>query len=737
MSIPPLQAVSYRRPIVAAAIVLATIIAYLPAINAGYIWDDDDYVTENVLLRDSDGLRRIWIPGQTPQYYPVVFTTFWVEYQIWQRNPMGYHVVNVLLHAANALLLWLVMVRLKVPGAWLIAAVFALHPVHVESVAWITERKNVLSLMFYLIAALAYLRFDAIRLGSAAVTSDVSERGDAAHSFDSPWAWYAFALGAFLLALLSKSVTCSLPAALILIMLWQRSPITAKRLLPLAPMFLIGFALAMNTAMIERTQVGALGEDFALSFIERTIIASNALLFYPWKLLWPAELVFIYPRWEIDATAWVNFIPVALVATVAIALLELYRRAWRGPFVALSFYAGTVFPAIGFFNVYPHLFSFVADHFVYHASIGVLAFFIGGAAYLLRSDRSLVVLAAPVLAVLFVLTYTQSMIYEDEETLWRDTIAKNPAAWMPQNNLGQLLLRRAEEAMLRGDTQRMRELAAEALVPLDASLEHRPHHHTAHAGRAEALRLLDRLDEALEAIDEAIHHRPQWPHYYWERGRLLELLARPDDAADAYRRVIQAVPESPEALGYRHDLARVLLATERTAEAAATLREVFVRVPNDPHTLLMLAGLEDALDNDVAAELLYQRAHDLIEDPQARMAILMRIVRLYTRSEDDRVRDLEAALGIAQHMVSQTGWQDPNSLFLLASVHAAAEHFQSAVQIAEQALILARAMQMHDLAAHGEAQLEIYRAQLSAQDEAELNDDVADERSNEDDKADQ
>ena len=230
------------------AIVVTTLVAYRPAINGGFIWDDDDYVTNNDLLRTDAGLVQLWEPGHTHQYYPAVFTTFWVENHIWGLNPRGYHIVNVLLHVANALLLWRLLSLLGIPGAWMIGAVFALHPMHVESVAWITERKNVLSGLFYLLAGLAYLRFDPMR-----------DEETEAQPPPRAWSSYAASLMLFVLALLSKSVTCSLPLALVLVMILRRQRLRPKRLLPLVPMFVIGLAAAMHTSYLERESVGAKG----------------------------------------------------------------------------------------------------------------------------------------------------------------------------------------------------------------------------------------------------------------------------------------------------------------------------------------------------------------------------------------------------------------------------------------------------------------------------------------------
>ncbi|MCZ6837362.1 MAG: tetratricopeptide repeat protein, partial [Planctomycetota bacterium] len=481
-----LESESSNRPRIALAafgIAMITLLAYLPALNSGYIWDDDDYVTRNELLLDLDGLKRIWIPEQTPQYYPVVFTTFWVEYQLWELQPLGYHLNNILLHIASSLLLWRIMVRLKIPGgivaAGLIGAIFALHPVQVETVAWITERKNVLSMVFYLSAVLMYLRFDDERASS-----------DPGVNNQDIWGWYGMTLVLFIAALLSKSVTCSLPAALILMHLYRRQPLTKGRLATLTPMFIIGLIAAFNTARIEREHVGAEGLAFDLSILDRTLVASKALLFYPGKIVWPQPLIFIYPRWTIPPGNPLSYWPIGLVAILGISLIVLYRKGLRGPFIALSLFAGTVFPALGFFNVYPHLYSFVADHFQYHATIGLITLIVGGLFWGFPKKRSLVIaLLMASLPMLAILTYRQGKNYKDETTLWLATVEKNPDSWMSWNNLGHLALDRGDH------------VAAEPY--LRRCLELRPDHFNAWSNLSESLRRQDRNEEALEAIEEA------------------------------------------------------------------------------------------------------------------------------------------------------------------------------------------------------------------------------------------
>ena len=290
-------------------LVLMTVVAYLPAFQAGFIWDDDQHVTENLTLRTFSGLGQIW--GQTsatPQYYPLVHTSFWLEYHLWELNPMGYHVDNVLLHALAAVLLWRALVRLRAPGAWLAAGIFALHPVTVESVAWVTERKNVLSAVFYFAAALAWWRWDDPSAAGGRVPGGGTR----------PTGWYIIAFALFVAALLSKTVTCSLPAALLLVIWWKRGRLTAGDVLPLLPFFGVGAGLGLLTSWLERTHVGAAGPEWAFSFFDRCLIAGRALWFYAGELCWPVNLMFSYPRWEINAGVWWQWLyPAAALAVVA------------------------------------------------------------------------------------------------------------------------------------------------------------------------------------------------------------------------------------------------------------------------------------------------------------------------------------------------------------------------------------------------------------------------------------
>jgi hypothetical protein len=337
------------------ALVVLVVAAYLPVLSAGYIWDDDKHLTENICIVGPAGFAGIWTTSEAT-YYPLVLTTFWIEHALWGLAPLPYHLVNVLVHAACALMLWQVLVRLGVPGAWLGAALWALHPVQVESVAWITELKNTQSGLFYLLAIWFFLCWKESRAKRP----------------------YVAALIFAIAAILSKSSTVMLPVVLALAWLWKERRPALREAAPLMPFFLVSALASGWTIWEQRFHAGALGADWTLSLPQRVIIAGRDVWFYLGKLAWPHPLVFIYPRWEIDATRLAAYLPVA-AAIAASVVLWLQRKRWGRPALfTLAYFVVSLFPVLSFFNVYYFRFSYVADHFQYLASMGPLA--LGGAA---------------------------------------------------------------------------------------------------------------------------------------------------------------------------------------------------------------------------------------------------------------------------------------------------------------------------------------------------------------------
>jgi tetratricopeptide (TPR) repeat protein len=404
---------SVWRPI-ALALALAglTLAAYLPALRAQFVWDDNDYVTANTNLRDAAGLGRIWTDVQSNwQYYPLVFTTFWAEYHAWGLNPAGYHLDNILLHAAAAIVLWRLLLCLGLPAPWLAATIFAVHPAEVESVAWVTERKNVLCGVFYLSAMLVY--FGGYERG---------KRGERA---------YWLALGLFACAMFSKTVAATWPVAVLIILWWKNGRLRRKDVWPLLPFVLIGLVLGLLTAMLERNQVGAGGKDWDLTVADRCIIAGRAVWFYALKAIVPLRLAFIYPKWDLNTGRAMQAIIAASAAVVLIVLLILHRRIGRGAGAAVLLFVVTLLPALGFVNTYPMRYSFVADHFQY---LAIIALIVPVAVVLHRCcGRGALLLILPLMA----LTWRQAEIYRNPVTLWTDTVAKNGGSWMAHANLGQ------------------------------------------------------------------------------------------------------------------------------------------------------------------------------------------------------------------------------------------------------------------------------------------------------------
>lgn len=484
-----------------------TLVAYWPALDAGFVWDDDGHLTRPE-LRSLAGLARIWFePGATQQYYPLLHSAFWLEHQLWGNHAPSYHLLNVLLHATAAGLLGTVLRRLSVPGAWLAALLFALHPVAVESVAWISEQKNTLSTVLYLGAVLAYLRFD-------------TERRRAA---------YGWATGLFVAAVLTKTVAATLPAALLVILWWQRGRLAWRRdALPLLPWLTFGVAAGAVTALVERTLIGAQGSDFALTWPDRLLLAGRVPWFYLGKLLWPADLIFIYPRWNLDATAaWQYLFPTATLG--ALAMLWRWRHRHRGPLAAALFFGGSLFPALGFVDVFPFLYSYVADHFQYLPSIGVLALV---ATFLIRIPPAWRNGIAPTVLVAFTaLTWRQSGTYRSAETLFATTVQRNPASWMAHNNLAILLV----------DAGR----ADEAISHYEKALELRPNYAEAENNLGYALTTLGRPTEALPHLQRALQLRPNYAEAQNNLGIALMALGRTAEGIEAFRSALRLKPAYP------------------------------------------------------------------------------------------------------------------------------------------------------------------------------------------------
>jgi Flp pilus assembly protein TadD len=623
-------------------LVAMTLTVYVPAMQGGFVWDDDAYVTQNPLLTAPDGLKHIWFSTHTQsQYFPLVYTTLRFERALWGLNPIGYHVVNVLLHGMNALLVWAVLRRLALPGAWLAAAIWAVHPVNVESVAWITELKNTQSTLFYLLALLAWMKF-------------------AAEETERAWRFYALALLLYALALFSKTIACTLPAAMLLVLWARNEPIGWRRCVQVAPFVIVGLAMGLLSVWWE-AHLGNYRElNYTFRFSERLLIATRALWFYAAKVVWPTRLAFSYARWEINSRdpwqyAW-------LIGCLAVAWLLWWRRsAWgRAPVAAIAFFVASLSPLLGFIPLYTFRYTFVADHYQYVASIGLIILFTVIAVrrtvawQVARNTRR--ALSFSVLLVLGTLTWRQAGAYRDAETLWRDTLTKNPDSFMANNNLGGILLLRGE------------------LEPATALFERANRSEPDFADGYNNLGLVrhrqGRLDEADSFFREALGRDRYFVDAHNNLGILLAQQGRSSEALEHFQEAVRFRPSFAKA---HQNLGLTLEGLGRTNEAVGEYRETLRLTP-------------DA--RDVEGRL----AWILATDP------------------DPGVRNGAEAVRLSEAANAATGGRDPRALDVLAAAYAEAGRFDDAVRAATRALDLAGASASAEARHGAERRLALYRA---------------------------
>ncbi len=585
---------SWRDAGMGALLLCATLAAYLPALRGALLWDDIMHVTR-ADLHSLHGLWRIWFDlGATQQYYPLLHSAFWLEYRLWGDAVLGYHLTNVVLHALAACLVVRIVRRLSLPGAWLAGFVFALHPVCVGAVAWITEQKSTLSGVFYLAAALTYLRFDRARRRSQ----------------------YFAALGLFVLALMSKSVTATLPAALLVVFWWRRGRIAWKRdVLPLIPWFAVGIPAGIFTAWVESNPrfIAAQGTAYALTLPQRLLLAGRVPWFYAWKALWPSDLMFFYPRWKIGSGDWLQYLFPLATAALAVALGWLARKN-RGPLAGFLFFAGTLVPVLGFLNVYPFRYSYVADHFQYLAILGIVVPAASGlvvlAARISPGRIAAIALSALLLATLGAATWRRSGLYRDEETLFRDNLRGNPGSPDLHNFLGVALMRlgRAPEAVpefqaavrLRPDSVTFHNNLGLALASMlrwpDAIAEYQtalrldPQYEAAHLNLGIAYaRTPGRQPDAIAEYREALRLKPDYALAHCELGNSFQKMGRLEEALAEYRISLRIDPAALEA---RYELAYSLAQIPgRVPEAIAECREILRIHPDDGPTRELLESL--------------------------------------------------------------------------------------------------------------------------------------------------
>lgn len=568
-------------------LVVVTVAAYWPALSGGFIWDDDAHLTANPCIVGPLGFREIWT-SSSAVYYPLVLTSFWIQHAIWGMAPFYYHLFNVLMHAMAAVLLWRVLLVLEVPGAWLGAALWALHPVQVESVAWITELKNTQSGVFYLLAVLFFMKW---RSASGRTARAGIDRN------------FALVIFFALLAILSKTSTVMLPVVLVLCWWWKEPRWRWRDSIWLVPFFLVSAGAGAWTIWEQKFHSGAHGEEWALGGLDRLAIAGKAVWFYLGKLLWPHPLIFIYPRWEPALPPAVSLLPSLAVVVVLLVLWMGCRAGWARPaFFAFSYFLVSLFPVMGWFNVYFFRYSFVGDHLQYLAAMGPLA--LAGAGLWHGLERIgehrhaiRVSISALLLAVLAALSWSHARVFHSKEILWRDTLAKNPEAWIAHTNLGKLLA-------IEGRSDEGMEHARRAL-------ELKPDLAEAHYNIGKELAQRGQLDAALERYKLALQARPDYAEAHNGIGLVLISRGQLDAALERFKQAVQAKPDFNEALG---NLAATLAAQGRWSEAIQLLEQALEMSPDYAEGHNNLGVALGALGRWDEAMARYERALQLKPD---------------------------------------------------------------------------------------------------------------------------
>jgi tetratricopeptide (TPR) repeat protein len=660
-------------------LVTVTIFAYRPAWNGGFLWDDDDYIIKNDLLTASDGLRRIWFSLDSPsQYFPLVYTTFRLERAIWGLHPSGYHWINLLLHVANALLVWRLLARLNVPGAWLAGAIFALHPVQVESVAWITERKNVLMGFFFLLTLLAWIAF-------------IDERTKR------PWPFYGLALVFYLLALSAKSTACTLPAALLLILWLQKRRINTRRLIQILPFVILGIGMGLLTVWWERYHQGTSRGLFAfLTPIERILVASRAVWFYLSKLMWPSNLIFIYPRWNISPEHPLDYTWLLAGIVFSAAIYFLRRYVGRSVEVAAAFFVATLSPVLGFIMLFTFRYTFVADHYQYLACIGPIALFSAGVVSLagvFKQYRAFILSAAlVVVATLAALTWRQATMYGNIETLWRTTLARNPECWMAHTNLGIVLLQKGQ--------------LDEGIAQYRATLEMQPDSWDAEYNLGTALVAKGNVDEAILHCERAVAMQPNDPDGQVSLGNALLEKKRIDEAIIHYQKAVAIWPDHFLA---RYSLGQAFLEKGELDTAIAHCRAALLIRPDDADCHTVLAAALDEKGETAEAIRHYEKALKIF--PQS-ISALTNLAWLLATSPSESLRNGGKAVEIARQADQLSGGTNTVVLRTLAAAYAETGQFGKAIESARTAVQLAR---MHDddsLTMELEQQIALYRLHM-------------------------
>ncbi len=543
-------------------ILLAGLFVFSPTFHGGWLWDDDQEVTVNRSLRTLSGLADIWTGRISADYFPLKSTFLWIQYQLWQLNNTGYHLVTIAFHLINSLLVWLLFHRLNIRLAWIGGLLFCIHPIVVESVAWISEQKNTISQFFLLISMLAYLRFD--------------ER----HNFKD----YFFAALFFIAAALCKTAVVMLPFVMLLYCWWKRHRISKKDILFSIPFFAIALGFGLLTIWFQFNR--AIGEEGIPvgGFLSRLATAGMSTVFYLSKSILPVDLMPIYPRWEVDTPTWIQFLPGFLVLA---AIVYFYRKraTWgRDVFFGFGFFLLNLVPVMGFITMSYMRITWAADHFLYLPIIGLLGLFCGGVGrlYDVASAAKRLFLEGVGVGVFILLLYTSfsyASIFVNEEVMWSYNLKQNPNAWQAHSRYAMMLINKGDLGAAYSHL-----LAAAKLRPDLAEIRN---------NLGVILQKWHRMDESLERFREA-RERAIWePTYAMNLANACISARKYSDAMIVFSQLVKMRPDNPVMycnygatlyiMGFREkaieQLQKALELNPKLDSARANLQAVLANVP--------------------------------------------------------------------------------------------------------------------------------------------------------------
>jgi tetratricopeptide (TPR) repeat protein len=688
--------------VLGAILVGAVFTVYLPLFHAGFIWDDDAFLTNNPLIKAGDGLYRFWCTTEPPDYFPLTSSVLWLEWRIWGDRPLGYHLVNIALHAASSVLLWRILARLKVPGGWLAACLFAVHPVNVESVAWITELKNTLAMFLYLAAVLGFLQFDDSRR----------------------YGWFGFSLAMYALALLSKTAVVMLPVVLLGIAWWRRGKIGGNDLRIALPYFALSLLFGLITVWFQahRAMGGEVVRDDGLA--ARIAGAAWAVWFYAYKLCWPLDLMFVYPRWSINPTTIVAWLPLAALATLFLVARR-GRKGWGTPVIfGLGYFVVSLLPVLGFADIYFMRFSFVSDHWQYFAMIGPVALAASALTRIAKPAWFCSACAVVLLATLGGLSWSQTRVFTNSLTLWTAAVARNPGSALAQYNLGCTLLNLGNTRLAKehfesavalkpdladaqnnlGNLLLRQGHAREAVGHFEAALRSRPFFADAHNNLGGAFLELGQVAEAAAQFQRALEINPRDAAGHYNLG---SALLRSGRLSEAVAQLSEAVVMDPGFVAAYRKLGSASLQAGNPAaavaywETALSLNPGLAGVRSDLGTVLLERG--------DAAEALRQYEQAVQLQPTNAL-FLNNLAWLLATCSESGLRDGQRALNTALAANRLMAGRNADVLGTLAAAYAENGLFTNAIQTAEAALSAAQSRSNFVQARLLRQNLDLYRA---------------------------